>query len=302
MKKINILMIIIIIILLVVVSWLAVDFFILKKRIININANINQPPAKTPIVFTEYDWDLNNLISLNDPVITEKYKAVLYLSIGLNEIMECDNNKNLIPFEDQSPQRPNAPYHRNAVSETCRNQYNSFQYLKTGNADNLDAITTENTRKTAQAIRENNPDLCPGMENPTCLLTFQKSCIDKNYLAKDDPWSEKLRRSVFEYLIFINPQLEDGYDFENDAVNKDYVIEAYDFYEEYLCDLLFKQTKVKVKAMIGELDTSYCSQFNKDKNLLERLFYFRCMNFAQDKINYSLDELKSLYEKNNQGI
>jgi len=268
-----------------------------------VNVNL---PVKKPLVFETNEQQMNEFFDFHFGFLMDNYLIELYKSIGLNDPEECDNNKILLPIEDQPPQNPDVPYRNFAVSESCLIQYNSFQYLKTGNLGNLNAITSEDARKTAQAIRENNPDLCPGMEYPSCLLAFKLSCIDKNYLAEDGYMNELLREHLLEYLSFINlgllkyAYLENGSEEDDDKEDiedikdKEYILEVFDLYEEYFCDLLFSRASIKREIALGTLDVSYCSYFNKDKNILERLFYLQCMNFAQADINYCLDEIRSI--------
>lgn len=260
---------------------------------ININGNVNEEPAKQPITFEIPAWDFNHLMDEYTPRVTWEYQIELYKNIGLNDLAACDNNENLLPFEDSPVQDPNKPFPNLAVSESCKNQYNAFQYLKNGNEENLNAITTENAKNTAKAIRENNADLCPGPEYPTCTLSFRKSCLDKKFMMEDTDYGDLLKVAACQYISFVNPDFEDC-SVDNQTFNKDLLAEAYGVYEEYLCDLFYKETAQYRMIVDKSLTAEYCKNFDPEKDLMNRLFYFRCMDFVQSEKNYSLAELKKI--------
>ncbi|MCX6744506.1 MAG: hypothetical protein NTX82_03210 [Candidatus Parcubacteria bacterium] len=296
-KIIFIIVIVILLVLLAIVAILAYNFFISSRLQpqpnVNINGNLTLPPEKQPITFEIPEWDLNNILDFYEPRVSWEYQTELYKNIGLNDAAVCDNNKNLLPFEDNPVQDPNKPFPNLAISESCKNQYNAFQYLKNGNEENLNAITTENARKTAKAIRENNVDLCPGPEYPTCTMSFGKSCLDKKFMMEDNAYGDLLKIAACQYISFVNPDFEDC-QHTNEVFNKELIAEAYGVYEDYICDLFHKETAIYYMTVEDKLTVEYCKIFNPEKDLMERLFYFRCMDFAQSEKNYSLAELKKI--------
>lgn len=299
----KIILILTIVILLVVatgVAILAYNFYISGRLEpnINVNGNVNEIPEKQPITFEIPEWNLKNILDFYDPFVTDKYRIELYSSIGFYDEKACDTYENLLPFEDIPAQDPNLTYPNFSVADTCRNQHNIFQYLKTGNETNLSAISTENARKTAMAIRANNPDLCPGAEYPTCALSFGQTCLDKNLMMEDSQDGDLLKIAACKYINFVNPIYQDCA-FDNKTFNKELLTEAYSVYENYLCDLFHTETAEYRLIVDNKLTVEYCQKYDPTKDLLQRQFYFRCLNFAQAEKNYSLEELQRLIAETN---
>jgi len=201
----------------------------------------------------------------------EEYLRRLYQCIGYNNIDECDANRDLISLVQSKE-----------VDETisrCKNNSYGFQYVKTGDISLLNNIAHEELKNTYRAIRENDSSLC-SFDFPSCNLYFNSECYSDEELLS---YEEEADYGAFcVQSSFIDPENHCFRDDKTEVINKMIANKS------LICQDIRSSLERLVNPNIS------CDQFNKDKNLIERLAYMRCINSVQSEINYCKDELERL--------
>lgn len=203
----------------------------------------------------------------------DEYIRRIYECVGYNDVSQCQSNRLLL--DKVIEQTSNIE----EMIRTCQDNSNGVQYLKTGDEKFLEAIYDSDLSNTYRAIQNNDASLCSA-DYPFCKEAFSGTCYTDDQLVAN--------KELMFNLAALNSYIDPVYNSSGRADKESELMAEIRKNKSDIC----KVSTVENQVLLKKLNS--CDQLDQNKNLLERMSFFRCSNVLQSDKNVCLEELQRL--------